>query len=84
MLMVKPGLPYLDIVRETKDAFPHLPMFIYQVSGEYAMLYHGAASGAVNLEAAVFETLVSMRRAGVDVVITYFAPLVLEVLAKRK
>lgn len=84
MLMVKPGLPYLDIVRETKDAFPHLPMFIYQVSGEYAMLYHGAASGAFNLEAAVFETLVSMRRAGVDVVITYFAPLVLDVLAKRK
>lgn len=84
MLMVKPGLPYLDIARETKNAHPNVPLFMYQVSGEYAMLYHGAKSGAVDLETAVFETLVSMRRAGVDVVITYFTPLVLDALEERK
>lgn len=64
MLMVKPGLSYLDIVRQTKDQFPHLPLFIYQVSGEYAMLWHGAKNGAFNLNNIVIETLTSMRRAG--------------------
>lgn len=64
MLMVKPGLSYLDIVRQTKDQFPHLPLFIYQVSGEYAMLWHGAKNGAFNLNNIVMETLTSMRRAG--------------------
>lgn len=64
MLMVKPGMAYLDIVRQTKDMFPHLPLFIYQVSGEYAMLWHGAKNGAFNLNAIVMETLTSMRRAG--------------------
>lgn len=64
MLMVKPGLPYLDIVRQTKDQFPHIPLFVYHVSGEYAMLWHGAASGALDLNAALWETLTSMRRAG--------------------
>lgn len=64
MLMVKPGLAYLDIVRQTKDQFPHIPLFIYQVSGEYAMLWHGAANGAINLNAVLMETLQSMRRAG--------------------
>ena len=64
MLMVKPGLAYLDIVRQTKDEFPNLPLFVYQVSGEYAMLYHGAKSGALNLNEIVLETLKSMRRAG--------------------
>lgn len=62
--MVKPGLAYLDIVRQTKDQFPHLPLFIYQVSGEYAMLYHGANSGAFNLNDILKEVLTSMRRAG--------------------
>lgn len=65
MLMVKPGLAYLDIVRQTKDQFPHIPLFIYQVSGEYAMLYHGAKSGAIDLDAVLWETLTSMRRAGI-------------------
>lgn len=64
MLMVKPGISYLDIVRQTKDQFPHLPLFIYQVSGEYAMLWHGAKSGAFSLNDIVMETLTSMRRAG--------------------
>lgn len=64
MLMVKPGVAYLDIVRQTKDLFPHIPLFVYQVSGEYAMIWHGAVNGAINLKAVVMETLHSMRRAG--------------------
>merc|ERR1719204_2988866 len=69
MLMVKPGLAYLDLVRETKNAHPHHPMFIYQVSGEYSMLHHGAAAGAFDLRNTLMEVLVSMRRAGADVII---------------
>ncbi|XP_043499887.1 endoplasmic reticulum chaperone BiP isoform X2 [Polistes fuscatus] len=66
MIMVKPGLPYLDVIRHTKDAHPEYPMFVYQVSGEYAMLYHGAQNGAINLEDVLNEVLLSMRRAGAD------------------
>lgn len=62
--MVKPGIAYLDIVRQTRDQFPSIPLFIYQVSGEYAMLWHGAANGAINLNATLMETIKSMRRAG--------------------
>lgn len=83
MLMVKPGMPYLDIVRRTKDAHPEYPLFVYQVSGEYAMLYHAAQNGAFNLESAVKEALLSMRRAGADCVITYFTPLLLDMLQLR-
>ncbi|XP_023245404.1 heat shock 70 kDa protein cognate 3 isoform X1 [Copidosoma floridanum] len=68
MLMVKPGLAYLDIVRQTKNAHPEYPIFIYQVSGEYAMLYHGAQNGAINLEAVLKEVLLCMRRAALDCV----------------
>lgn len=78
MLMVKPGLPYLDIVRDVKNEFPELPMFIYQVSGEYAMLHHGAKAGAFELKAVLNEVLQSMRRAGADCIITYFTPTLLE------
>ncbi|KAG5322412.1 BIP protein, partial [Pseudoatta argentina] len=70
MLMVKPGLPYLDVMRHTKDAHPEYPLFVYQVSGEYAMLYHGAQNGAINLENVLNEILLSMRRAGADCIIT--------------
>jgi len=80
MLMVKPGLAYLDLVRETKNAHPNHPMFIYQVSGEYAMLYHGAKAGAFKLEATLMEVLTSMRRAGADVIISYFTPDILKYL----
>jgi len=80
MLMVKPGLAYLDLVRETKNAFPHHPMFIYQVSGEYAMLHHGSVAGAFNLETTLMEMLTCMRRAGADVIISYYTPLVLKLL----
>ena len=64
MLMVKPGMAYLDIVAQVKQTYPHLPLAIYQVSGEYAMLYHGAKNGAFELRAVLLETLTSMRRAG--------------------
>ena len=78
MLMVKPGLAYLDLVREVKSRHPELPMAIYQVSGEFAMLHHGAANGAFQLERVLMETLQCMRRAGSDLIITYFAPQVLQ------
>ncbi|GFR88414.1 delta-aminolevulinic acid dehydratase [Elysia marginata] len=58
--------------------YPTHPLAIYQVSGEYAMLYHGAQAGALELKAAVMETLQSMRRAGVDILISYFTPHVLQ------
>lgn len=77
MLMVKPGLAYLDIVRQVKDKYPEYPLAIYQVSGEYAMLWHGAAAGAFDLKGVLLETLTSMRRAGADVIISYFTPMVL-------
>ncbi|KAK2186767.1 hypothetical protein NP493_189g00054 [Ridgeia piscesae] len=78
MLMVKPGMAYLDIVRQTKDRYPNYPLALYQVSGEYAMLWHGAAAGAFDLRKILFETLTSMRRAGADLIITYYAPQLLE------
>lgn len=78
MLMVKPGIAYLDIVRDVKNEFPEYPMFIYQVSGEYAMILHAAKAGAVDLKTVLSETLVSMRRAGADCIITYFVPTILE------
>ncbi|KAG7170595.1 Delta-aminolevulinic acid dehydratase-like [Homarus americanus] len=84
MLMVKPGIAYLDVVRQTKDRYPHYPLFIYQVSGEYAMLHHGAKAGAINLRVTLMEVLTSMRRAGADVVISYFTPTVLEWLKEEK
>jgi porphobilinogen synthase len=72
-VMVKPGMPYLDILRETKDAVS-VPVAVYQVSGEFAMLHHAAAAGALDLRRAVLESITAFRRAGADVVITYFAP----------
>ena len=73
MVMVKPGLPYLDIVRRVKDAFA-MPTFVYQVSGEYAMIKAAATNGWIDEERAIVETLTAFKRAGADGVITYFAP----------
>lgn len=78
MLIIKPGMAYLDIVAKVKAEFPDFPLFVYQVSGEYAMIYHGAAAGAFPLKDMVFEILTCMRRAGADVIITYFTPMILE------
>jgi porphobilinogen synthase len=72
MVMVKPGMPYLDIVRRVKDEFK-APTFVYQVSGEYAMLKAAAQNGWLNEEACVLEALLSFKRAGADGVLTYFA-----------
>jgi porphobilinogen synthase len=73
MVMVKPGLPYLDVVREVVDAF-QMPTFAYQVSGEYAMLMAAAQNGWLDEERAILETLGAFKRAGAAGVISYFAP----------
>jgi porphobilinogen synthase len=70
--MVKPALPYLDVVRAVRERF-ELPLAAYSVSGEYAMLKAAAATGDVDERAAAIESLTSIRRAGADVVITYWA-----------
>ncbi|MGZ5239225.1 MAG: porphobilinogen synthase [Caldimonas sp.] len=72
MVMVKPGMPYLDIVRRVKDEF-RMPTFVYQVSGEYAMLKAAAQNGWLDHDAVMMEALVAFRRAGADGVLTYFA-----------
>jgi porphobilinogen synthase len=72
MVMVKPGMPYLDIVRRVKDTF-RVPTFAYQVSGEYAMLKAAAANGWLDHDAVMMESLLAFRRAGADGVLTYFA-----------
>ncbi|MEA2933726.1 MAG: porphobilinogen synthase [Variibacter sp.] len=79
MVMVKPGLPYLDIVRRVKDAFG-MPTFAYQVSGEYAMIMAAAQNGWLDGEKAMLESLTAFKRAGADGVLTYFAPRVAEKL----
>ncbi len=72
-VLVKPGLPYLDLVREAADRVP-VPVLAYQVSGEYSMLLHAARAGAFELSTALHETLTAFHRAGARAVITYFAP----------
>ncbi|MBN9596500.1 MAG: porphobilinogen synthase [Afipia sp.] len=79
MVMVKPGLPYLDIVRRVKDTFA-MPTFAYQVSGEYAMIAGAANNGWIDGERAMMESLVAFKRAGADGVLTYFAPAAAEKL----
>ena len=73
MVMVKPGMPYLDLCREVKDAFG-MPTYAYQVSGEYAMIKAAAGNGWIDGEKAMMESLMCFRRAGCDGVLTYFAP----------
>jgi porphobilinogen synthase len=72
-LMVKPALPYLDIVRQLRDTFPDLPLVAYNVSGEYAMIKAAAANGWLDEERTVLETLTGIKRAGADLIITYHA-----------
>ena len=71
-IMVKPGLPYLDVVRRARDAF-NVPIYAYQVSGEYAMIEMAGAAGAINRDAAVLESLWAFKRAGANGVLTYYA-----------
>ena len=73
MLMVKPALPYLDIIHQVHDSFPGLPMAAYNVSGEYAMLKAAAANGWLDERSAVLEALTAIKRAGADLIVTYHA-----------
>ena len=72
MVMIKPGLPYLDIVRRIKDRFG-MPTFVYQVSGEYSMIMAAGRNGWIDERAVALEALVSIKRAGADGILTYFA-----------
>lgn len=83
MVMVKPGMPYLDIVRRVKDTFG-MPTFVYQVSGEYAMLMAASQNGWLDERAVVLESLLAMRRAGADGILTYFAKRAAKWMAEGK
>jgi porphobilinogen synthase len=83
MVMVKPGMPYLDIIRRVKDTFA-VPTFAYQVSGEYAMIAGAAANGWIDGERAMMESLLGFKRAGADGVLTYFAPQAAEKLRQQR
>jgi len=72
IVMVKPGLPYLDIVRAVKESV-HVPVSVYNVSGEYAMIKAAAKNGWLNEEDAMMEALIAFKRAGADLIATYFA-----------
>jgi len=82
MIMVKPGMPYLDICRRVKETFG-MPTFAYQVSGEYAMLMAASQNGWLDGERVMVESLMAFKRAGCDGVLTYFAPRVAEKLRQQ-
>ncbi len=82
MLMVKPGMPYLDIVHRIKETFA-LPTFAYQVSGEYAMIQAASQNGWIDGERAMLESITAFKRAGADGVLTYFAPKIARLLKER-
>lgn len=84
ILMVKPCMAYLDIVKELKQRFPHHPLAVYQVSGEYAMIWHGAQAKAFDLRMILIEIIYSLRRAGSDIIISYFTPTILRWLKEEK
>ena len=83
MVMVKPGMPYLDIVRRVKDTFA-VPTFAYQVSGEYAMIMAAANNGWIDGDRAMMESLLAFKRAGADGVLSYFAPAAAEKLRRER
>lgn len=83
IVMVKPGLPYLDIVREVKNAV-HLPVSVYQVSGEYAMIKAAAEKGWLDHDAVMVEQLYAFKRAGADLIASYFAKEYAQLIAKQK
>jgi porphobilinogen synthase len=81
MVMVKPGLAYLDILHRVKETFA-LPTFVFQVSGEYAMIKAAGANGWIDEDRAVMETLLAFKRAGASGIITYFAPKAVDLLTR--
>lgn len=83
IVMIKPGMPYLDIVRRIKETFAR-PTAVYQVSGEYAMLKAAAQNGWLDEQKVVMESLLAFKRAGADMILTYFAPQVARWLQSRK
>ena len=83
IVMVKPGLPYLDIVREVKNQV-HLPVSVYQVSGEYAMIKAASEKGWLNHDAVMIEQLYAFKRAGADLIASYFAKEYAQLIAKQK
>lgn len=83
MVMVKPGMPYLDILHRVKDTFKK-PTFVYQVSGEYAMLQAAIQNGWLDKDAIIMESMIAFKRAGADGILTYFAKDVAELLRKQK
>jgi porphobilinogen synthase len=82
IVMVKPGLPYLDVVRAVKDVVD-IPVAVYNVSGEYSMIKAAAAAGWLNEDQAIMETMIGFRRAGADLIATYFCKDVVRILASR-
>ncbi|MDQ1474625.1 MAG: porphobilinogen synthase [Bryobacterales bacterium] len=80
MIMIKPAMPYLDLIREARDRFD-VPISAYQVSGEYSMIMAAAANGWIDLERAMMESLTSIKRAGADFILTYFAKPAAQLLA---
>ena len=82
MVMVKPGMPYLDICRRVKDTF-QMPTFVYQVSGEYSMIEAAGANGWIDGDRVMMESLLAFKRAGCDGILTYFAPRVAKALSAR-
>jgi porphobilinogen synthase len=80
MIMVKPAMPYLDIIRQTRDRFD-VPLGAYQVSGEFSMIMAAAQNGWIDLDRTILETLIGIRRAGADFVLTYFSKRAVELLA---
>jgi len=83
MIMVKPALPYLDIIRDLREQFD-VPIAAYQVSGEYAMIKAAAEKGWIDEKKAIFESLLSMKRAGADIFLTYFAKEIAQMLTEGK
>jgi porphobilinogen synthase len=81
IIMVKPALPYLDVIRRAKEEFD-LPLAAYNVSGEFAMVKAAAQMGWIDGERAMLESLTAIRRAGADMIITYFAPEAAQILGK--
>jgi porphobilinogen synthase len=81
MLMVKPGMPYLDVLWRVKDTFKR-PTFVYQVSGEYAMIEAAAQNGWIDGDRARMESLLAFKRAGADAIVTYYAATVAERLKR--
>ena len=83
MVMVKPGMPYLDIIQRVKESF-RVPTYAYQVSGEYAVIVAASHNGWIDGERAMMESLMAFRRAGADGILTYFAPKVAEILKRAR